>query len=147
MRKLKKYNQLFENDDTLSTNLRNYILDDKVKLTRLLLSNNNIDLNELTSNGYSYLLDASSIEMIELLCMFGADVNIKNEWGEGILETHGVKNTNIIYVLLENNLNIENFLEYLDDEDYTLYVNYIKKNYSDDYYKYMKNKNKKKFNL
>ena len=110
MRILKRYNQLFES--SMFTILRNYVRDNKISLVRNILSNNNIDLNEL-DDGLALILDTRDAQMIKLLHQYGANVNIINAWNNDILDTQGLYNKELISTILECGFSVERLLDFL----------------------------------
>ena len=80
-----------------------YILDDNYLLCERLLSNFNVDIDNLCYRGNTLLMMASSSGSLDLVLLFleyGADVNIRN----------GFKLTALLHATINNHINIMNEL-------------------------------------
>ena len=158
MKKLKTYNQLFENNKNLELNLILSFKHNNNYLLKYLNENGNPDYvfkkYHIGSTLISFAIEYRDYEKLKLLIDFGADVNHIDDYGKTYLikETHHyVSDLTIISILIEANAdwNIidpntgKDFFEKLKSED----KNIIIKKYPEKYQEYLKKKQMIKYNI
>jgi len=148
MKILKTYNQIFENkltDDEYY--LADLVRDNEIDEVEKILIKTKPDLNEFYTGEYLILLDATSLEMIDLLISYGADINLVNGDGDGLFTFLGYGyNFND---LMKRGIDISKscddtmIFDRLSDDNQEIIIKY----YPEEYKKYLKKKNVKKFKI